>query len=377
MSAPRTTLLSAGTALALALAAPGTAAAAPGSGQPEDRGASSGRGTGGEQAQGRPGRSTGSGKESRGTASSSSSSPSSSSAAKQSPAAGSGERRVQSGRPADKPGTAGQQRAGSRPAPTGKADRPAGDPRGNNGTIKIDTVPADEARANRPHPGCTFSLTFFNFDAGQHADITFTGQAPTATGTLLSLSNQLISTSPADGAMESAHTVTLSAADLGLLGTPQVAQGWHVKVAVDALEAPGGAKQKVFWLDCPQDTAPVTGEQPPAGPIDATAVSPAAVDRTATPDTSVGVLSAATTRARLLDQVGPASTPVRAAAAVRAAASQPAGASSYRASVVPFGAPDSLPFTGPAGLALALATGLAAVGGGALALSAGRRRATD
>src|SRR3954466_4823519 len=62
----------------------------------------------------------------------------------------------------------------------------AGDPPGNNGTIKIDGRPFDDAPNNEPHPGCNFQVDFYGFDAGPYnADVTFEAVSPTAGGVLL------------------------------------------------------------------------------------------------------------------------------------------------------------------------------------------------
>lgn len=154
------------------------------------------------------------------------------------------------------------------PTPALAADKDGkGDPPGNNGTVKIGAVPLDKApHANQPHVGCTFSLRFFGFDDDQTADITFTGQAPTKAGVLLTQKGVAISDDPAGGGKDADAVLTYTADQLGLKDVTPAKQGWHVKVAVDVLEAPGGAKQKVFWLSCPAaqpalrtETAPTAG----------------------------------------------------------------------------------------------------------------------
>ena len=153
-------------------------------------------------------------------------------------------------------------------APTAALAADKGDPKGNNGTVKIGAVPLDKApHANQPHVGCTFSLRFFGFDKDQTADITFTGQAPTKAGTLLTQTAVPISDDPAGGGQDADAVLTYTASQLGLTGVAPAKQGWHVKVAVDVREAPGGAKQKVFWLSCPAaagtTTKPTTGAAAP------------------------------------------------------------------------------------------------------------------
>lgn len=382
---PLSSLLTAG-AVALVLAAPGTALAEPGHGsEPErDKGGAAASGSHGgkdarqdarEDAHARP--------------------------------AGEGQTAEQADEQEPRrstPATAGNkpQRTEDKPAQPAKAAKPArpakpakqpaaatvdttprsgsGDPAGNNGTIKIDTVPGDPDRANRPHPGCAFVVQFFNFDADQHADITFTGQAPTrSSGPLLTLSDQLISTSPADGALEEGHSLTLTAADLGLVGTPTAAKGWHVKVAVDALEAPGGAKQKVFWLDCATGEA-VLEQEPDDADVSAAGAGaelaePPAVEQATDERRLSGSSDGVAVLSGSADREVASETAVEDAAAVRGQdVAQGRSTTSTLASVLPFAVPAALPFTGAAGVTGLLVGGLAAVAAGALALRAGRRR---
>jgi hypothetical protein len=159
----------------------------------------------------------------------------------------------------------GSQGATHRATPAPKSARPtpkrgathsstkgtSADPAGNNGTIKIDyPAPADSGHANRPHPGCGFQLRMFNFDNDQYGELVVRGQAPTAVGTLLTR-RILLSDDAAGGGQDVDEVYSFTAADLGLTGAAPNKNGWHLKVAVDAENAPGGAKQKVFWLDCP------------------------------------------------------------------------------------------------------------------------------
>ena len=155
--------------------------------------------------------------------------------------------------------------AAAKPAdkPAGKpAPKPAGDPAGNNGTVKVDAAAYDTRVDNEPHASCAFRVTFFGFDEGQTADITVTGIAPTRGGLLLQDKAVPTSDDAAGGAAPDPDGATrvYTIDDLGLGSvTPHPKQGYHVKVAVDSLEAPGGAKQKVLWLEpCEEDAAPVT-----------------------------------------------------------------------------------------------------------------------
>ncbi|NJC71121.1 LPXTG cell wall anchor domain-containing protein [Planosporangium thailandense] len=126
-----------------------------------------------------------------------------------------------------------------------------GDPKGANGTVKIDDVPVDDSIRNDPHVSCDFAVKFFNFDNDQHANIIFTLQPPTGKGTeLLRRNNVLISKDPAGGGKPDPDEVfTFSASDLGLAAyTPHPKQGYHVKLTVEIIGAPGNGKHKVFWV---------------------------------------------------------------------------------------------------------------------------------
>jgi hypothetical protein len=386
-------LLSAGAALAVTVALPGTALAEPGQGEgsagKQRNGAAQGTPHQDGPDEGRAGEGR-TGKSREAPAGRADSARPSQGEPRQPARAQQGKR---ADKPADKPvRPAGSGDAGSTaPRSAEPAAGAENDPAGNNGTIKIDTVPADPDPANRPHPGCAFVVQFFGFDADQHADITFTGQAPTRTADpLLQLDGRLISSTPADGALEEGHSLTLTAADLGLLGTPTAAKGWHVKVAVDALEAPGGAKQKVFWLDCADgaaivEVAPdgdaVDGAEPPstveppttdesvAGAGDDVAVQAGSASRDTTADAAGADVDGAGGEGGEGGEGGQAT--------LVASAQQGRSMSSTLASVLPFAVPAALPFTGPAGLAAMLVAGLGAIAAGVLTVRAGRRRTSS
>ena len=128
------------------------------------------------------------------------------------------------------------------------------DPSGNNGTIKVDGIDYDDTPANEPHVGCSFQIDFFGFDLGDRADLRFFAQPPTGDGQLLHEDlNVLVSDDAAAGGpndIDERLTYDVSSWDLSAL-TPSAQQGYHVKVTADVVGAPGGAKQKVFWIDCP------------------------------------------------------------------------------------------------------------------------------
>lgn len=234
---------------------------------------------------------------------------------------------------------------------TGSPTGAPADPRGNNGTIKVDFLTGDSGHANRPHPGCGFQLRMVNFDDDQRGTVAITGQAPTRTGVLLSR-HLLLSADPAGGGSDADEVYSFTASELGLLGTEQGPQGWHLKVAVDADDAPGGAKQKVFWLDC---AVPTRTEGTSTSLIQAPAPErPLAQNRET---------------ARLIRAEAASVLEVRAQSAVQPTPHRfGAGGGFLRGG--------ALPFTG-ASIGLVLAGAAASLGLGALAVRAGRRRSSE
>lgn len=124
------------------------------------------------------------------------------------------------------------------------ADRAA--PPGNNGTVKVDGQPFDSGHDNEPHPGCSFRITFFGFDAGTNtADVTFDAHPPTGTGQLLHSQFRFTDTRDQGGATfdggSPAYDLTAALAQFG-----SSAQGYHVKLSVSV--DGGNPKHKVFWV---------------------------------------------------------------------------------------------------------------------------------
>jgi hypothetical protein len=141
----------------------------------------------------------------------------------------------------------------------------AHDPAGNNGTIKIDGEPFDDAPDNEPHPGCTFQVDFYGFDEGSTyvADMTFEAIAPTAGGVVLEDQVPIGEDSHAGGGSErgldASKTIDLSGALAGI--TPHPKQGWHIKLTVHADGSQGAdVKHKVFWVQDCTDVAPAAGD---------------------------------------------------------------------------------------------------------------------
>lgn len=153
---------------------------------------------------------------------------------------------------------------------------PGGDPAGANGTVKIDGKAFDDGIDNEPHVTCDFRINFFNFDDEERANIVFTVHPPTGSGTeLLRRDNVLVSDDPAGGgAPDPDKTFAFSATELGLAAYPAHAkQGYHVKLTIERIGAPGAGKHKVFWIEaCAQ--APGTS---PAKPREEASETPGTV----------------------------------------------------------------------------------------------------
>lgn len=138
------------------------------------------------------------------------------------------------------------------PVSAAEGSNPPGDPPGNNGTIKIVEGGGDATPGNEPQlEGCLVWLEFYGFDMDQRSVITFTAIPPTGQGQQLLTHTAKISDDPAGGGQDKDATLSynLSAA-LGSLTTADPEKGYHVKVTSDTVGAPGGAKQKIFWMRC-------------------------------------------------------------------------------------------------------------------------------
>src|SRR5262245_7837350 len=140
----------------------------------------------------------------------------------------------------------------------------APNPPGNNGTVKIHDVPLDSNPHNQPHVGCPFTVTFFGFDEGDVATVTFTAWAPTGKGAVLltdtvdiGADNNSGGGSPAGFDGEKTYTLDF----YGIL--PHEQQGFHVKLTV-TVTSPGSKtpkfnKYKVFWAQpCESPTTTTT-----------------------------------------------------------------------------------------------------------------------
>jgi LPXTG-motif cell wall-anchored protein len=189
----------------------------------------------------------------------------------------------------------------------------AQDPPGNNGTVKIDDTPFDDHPNNEPHVGCVFQVDFYGYDEGDlSADVTFTGQAPTGGGTLLT-DTVAIGEDPAGGGtdLDASATYDLTEALSGI--TPHPQQGWHVKLTVNAEGSQGAdVKHKVFWVSgCapPPTTAPPTTAPPTTAPP--TTAPPTTAPPTTAPPTTAPPTTAPPTTAppTTAPHVGPTQPP--------------------------------------------------------------------
>ena len=147
--------------------------------------------------------------------------------------------------------------------PSGNA--PAkGNPKGNNGTVKVDGVAFDDLPNNEPHVGCIFQIDFYGFDRGNfYATVMFEGHPPTGGGTLLT-DTVFIGGGPAGGggnALDASRTYDLRGRFAGI--TPHPKQGYHVKLTVHAQGSQGAdVKHKVFWVS---GCDPIPSPPPPGG----------------------------------------------------------------------------------------------------------------
>jgi hypothetical protein len=138
----------------------------------------------------------------------------------------------------------------------------APNPPGNNGTIKVDGQPFDDAPDNEPHVGCTFQVDFYGYDQGDlFADVTFEAHPPT--GPVRTLLTDTVFIGEDDNAgggseagLDASATYTL---DFDAI-VPHPVQGFHVKLTIHADGSQGAdTKHKVFWVTgCEQQTTITT-----------------------------------------------------------------------------------------------------------------------
>ena len=127
----------------------------------------------------------------------------------------------------------------------------AANPPGNNGTVKIDADPFDDAPDNEPHVGCEFQVDFYGYDAGDlFADVTFTAHPPTGPRQVLLTDTVFIGEDDnagggSEAGLDASQTYTLGFGSI----EPHAVQGFHVKLTVNADGSQGAdVKHKVFWV---------------------------------------------------------------------------------------------------------------------------------
>jgi hypothetical protein len=127
----------------------------------------------------------------------------------------------------------------------------APNPPGNNGTVKVDGIPFDDAPDNEPHVGCTFQVDFYGFDQGHlFADVTFEAHPPTGPVQVLLTDTVFIGEDDNSGGggqagLDASATYTLDFDGI----QPHPNQGFHVKLTIHADGSQGAdTKHKVFWV---------------------------------------------------------------------------------------------------------------------------------
>jgi hypothetical protein len=132
----------------------------------------------------------------------------------------------------------------------------AGDPPGNNGTVKIDGAAFDDHPDNEPHVGCEFQVDLYGFDSSEEtgedleATVTFEAVPPTEGEEPLVEDTVAIGEDAAGGGtdLDASETYDLTDALAGI--EPHAQQGWHVKLTVHADGSQGAdTKHKVFWVE--------------------------------------------------------------------------------------------------------------------------------
>jgi hypothetical protein len=223
-------------------------------------------------------------------------------------------------------------------------------PPGNNGTVKVDGAPFDDAPNNEPHVGCTFQVDFYGYDQGDlEATVTFEAHPPTGPAVVLLTDTVFVGEDDnagggSEAGLDASETYTLA---FGAI-QPHPKQGFHVKLTVNAEGSKGAdVKHKVFWVTgCPSGTTTTTGATSTSGTTSTTGGTSTSGATTTSKATSTSRQASSTTSA-----VGGASS---------SAPSSSAGG--------------NLPFTGAGDTVPLLLAALALLGLGALILRARTRQ---
>ena len=144
----------------------------------------------------------------------------------------------------------------------------AGNPPGNNGTVKVDNIAlGGQPNRNEPHVGCEFEIEWYGFDAGTVSEVTFEIHPPTGDRVLLTDALQLDGDDSSGGGspagLDAVELYSL-AFDQGDVLHPQ--QGYHVKLTVNTTGSIGAdVKHKVFWVTECDDGYPGGGGEGEGG----------------------------------------------------------------------------------------------------------------
>lgn len=160
--------------------------------------------------------------------------------------------------PKDRPGTKPDRPAKPpkvTPARPGVGSGGAGDPAGNNGTVKIAPLgELDGIPNNSPHPGCTFQVEWYGYDEGADivSTVSFAMHAPTSDVGLdvAGDTSVFVGGDPASGAGTDSGLDGTESYTLSFTGEPHPKQGYHVKLTVATPRSNGNdTKTKVFWVE--------------------------------------------------------------------------------------------------------------------------------
>jgi hypothetical protein len=132
-------------------------------------------------------------------------------------------------------------------------------PPGNNGTVKIDGMPWDNAPNNEPHPGCSLQIDFYNYEQGDlwaHGTLElWSPTLPPSGSAVMYEYNTFVGGDPNGGGTDWDGSVTYlhayeRAEAMG--ATPNKNQGYHVRLTVHVPAGSIGAdtKYKMLWLNC-------------------------------------------------------------------------------------------------------------------------------
>ncbi|MFL6002972.1 MAG: hypothetical protein ACJ72P_09210, partial [Nocardioides sp.] len=146
-----------------------------------------------------------------------------------------------------------------------------GDPKGNNGTIKLAGFDAPNGPghssgegstpmhpSNDPHLPCTFAVEGYGFDSvASHSVTTFDQHAPTGGGSSQTGSIPLDGDSHSGGGSTAGYD-GVQGYTLTFVGDPHPVHGYHVKLTATTDYSQGSnVKHKVFWVEpCETTTSP-------------------------------------------------------------------------------------------------------------------------